>query len=84
MTGFKIAQTFLLQRHAKQFSSTQHAHNGQPPGSGSLFMREFQSNSAWNVRCVLKMMHLILKSGSEELQYKTDCSLENLALCSIL
>lgn len=29
-------------------------------------MWESQTNSAWNVRCVFKMMHLILKSTSQE------------------
>lgn len=41
-----------------------------------LFMWESQTNSAWNVRCVFKMMHLILKRTSQEIQYKIDHSLE--------
>lgn len=48
-----------------------------------FFMWEFQTNSAWNVRCVFKMMHLILKSTSQEIQYKIDRSLESVALLSI-
>lgn len=48
-----------------------------------LFMWEFQTNSAWNVRCVFKMMHLILKRTSEEIQYKTNHSHENAAHLSI-
>lgn len=84
---FKIAQTFLLQRHAKRFSSTQHVRvmvsHLALRGFFFFFMWEFQTNSAWNVRCVLKMMHLILKSTSQELQYKTDRSPESVALLSI-
>lgn len=45
-----------------------------------LFMWEFQANSAWNVRCVFKMMHLILKRTSQD---KIDHSLENGAHLSI-
>lgn len=48
-----------------------------------LFMWEFQTNSSWNVRCVFKMMHLILKRTSQEIQYKIDHSLENGAHLSI-
>ena len=85
---FKVAQTFLLQRHAKRFSSTQHvhimvSHLALRGFCFFFFMWEFQTNSAWNVRCVLKMMHLILKSTSQELQYKTDRSPESVALLSI-
>lgn len=41
-----------------------------------VLMWEFQTNSMRNAKCVLKMMHLILKSTSQEIQCRMDGSPE--------